>query len=387
MATDKGRQAQAAAATEAKQAALITGSGKVFAELFALSTGVVKARSPRKILEYVKFTATKVSGEVRLESTDFDVSLCVIGRGLEVGQDVSVLLPGLKTAAALAELAGEESVRLGFDGTLATVTAPNAVVHLNGLQAEEFPTFPDFDESCVIEMKQGDFREMVNQVSYACAQEALRYALNGVLLVVESGAVEMVGTDGHRLAYTRRKVQLPKDFPQTIIIPPKALRQVERMLAPEDKYVELNILENQVLARSSKGIVAAKLLEGQFPNFREVVPKDLPVKLRVAKEEFGAALRRAALLTTDDNQGVTLKFTSGTLMLSSKSPDAGDVTVNFPVDYEGAGLTIQFVGRYLQDAVKAVSEDELELELRDGDTAGVIRGSKNAYSLIMPMAV
>src|SRR5208337_3500339 len=182
------------------------------------------------------------------------------------------------------------------------------------LSEEEFPTIPDFPEGNALEVEAAVLKEMIEKSIFAVSIEKQRYALNGVLLVTKEKAakIEMVGTDGHRLAVIRRKANAPAPFASSAIISVKALQEVLKMISGEE-IIKLLISERQALIRSERGVLAAQLVDGRFPPYKEVIPDDCDKKLEIEAEEVSDAIRQASVLTMSGSRTVWLKFAAASL--------------------------------------------------------------------------
>src|SRR6202034_3639842 len=169
------------------------------------------------------------------------------------------------------------------------------------------------------------------------------------------------------------------------IIPAKALALIDKLVDDPEEPVEFQIRENQVVFHTPHATLTSNLVEGQFPPYEDVVPKDTDKKMTAATADFLGAIRRAALLTTEESKGVRLQFTKKGLILTSRSPESGEATVNFPCKYEGADIEIGFNPSFLTDALKVVDSDEITLELTAPNRPGLLKGGANFLYVIMPV--
>ena len=255
-----------------------------------------------------------------------------------------------------------------------------------GVSEEEFPTIPDFPEEEALELEAAVLREMIEKTIFAVSVEKQRYALNGVLLSTKEKAakVEMVGTDGHRLAVIRRKANGVAPFASSAIISVKALQELLKMIGGED-IVRIVVHERQVLIRSESGVLVAQLVDGHFPPYKDVIPADCDKKLEMDAEELGNAIRQAAVLTMAGSRTVTLKFAPGTLTIDSNDPELGEAHVALDAKYEGAPLEMRFSPEFLLDGLKAFGDETVRMEMKDASRPAVMRAGPDYLYLVMPI--
>ena len=232
---------------------------------------------------------------------------------------------------------------------------------------------------------------MIESTMYAASLDETRYNLNGVLLEVldDSGKLRMVATDGHRLAYVDRGVGPEVEGLQSgLIIPRKGLVELKRLVDEEDAdEVELAFEGNSGLARKGDVTLVMRLIEGEFPNYRQVLPKEMEHRLTIPTEPLAHALRRVILLAAERSRAVKLELSSGRMMLSSSNPDLGEAQEELDIDYEGIAVTIALNARYILDALGAIQAKEVELSFHDDVSPVQLRpaGDDEALAIVMPM--
>ena len=233
--------------------------------------------------------------------------------------------------------------------------------------------------------------EMVRKSSYAISTDETRYVLNGVFFEPkEGGRVRMVATDGHRLAMVDR--ELPGDFKLKagVIIPRKGLFELKRLLdeAPEAE-MQLGFAENSALFKKPGLSMVMRLIDGQFPEYQRVIPKEGEKQLLVNRGRFSDALKRIALLSADKSNAVKVSLSENLLRITANNPDLGEAKDDLEVAYRGASLTVGFNARYIQDVLAAMDGDEVALELGDEHSPGVLHapGDRSHTAVVMPMRV
>ena len=345
---------------------------------------VVASRTPKPVLLCVKLTAD--NDRLTVAATDLEVAIRYADSQVQIEQAGEALLPADKL---------RDIVRESVDDTLAIeITGDNA--HIRGQDSHfkiftqavsEFPPVPDFDGEADVEIPGGALKQLIGQTSFAAARESTRYAFNGVLFVAKGKKINLVSTDGRRLAQARGDLssdKLSKDGAKAIV-PTKALNLLDKLIDDPEEMVAIKFRENQVIFHTPSATLTSNLVEGQFPPYEDVIPKDTDKKMTAATADFLSAIRRAALLTTEESKGVRLQFSKKGLVLTSRSPEAGEATVTFPCKYEGADVEIGFNPNFVTDALRVVDTDEVSLELTAPNRPGLLKGGPNFLYVIMPV--
>jgi DNA polymerase-3 subunit beta len=238
-----------------------------------------------------------------------------------------------------------------------------------------------------VSLEAKELREMLAETSFAVSHDESRYALNGVFFSLQPKAIQLVATDGHRLALARRSLEGAGQG-RSGIVPRKAVHEVARILGAGEN-VQVALSGNQFALRMPSVLLTARLIEGQFPNYEQVLPKGHPTRLTLAREAVAAALRRVSVLSEERAKPVKLMLSPGALKFSAQSPELGEAEETMPVDYAGEEVSIGFNSRYLLDALSPITDEQVVMELKDGTSPGVLRtaGSEEYLCVIMPMRI
>src|SRR4051812_204739 len=353
-------------------------------EALMVAGNAVAQRTPKPVLGCVKITAG--DDRLTLAATDLEVAIRYSDAQVQIEQPGEALLPADKFRDIVREslddtlsisLAGDRAVIKGQDSEFKIFTQP----------ASEFPPVPDFEGEADFEIAGGHLKQLIAQTLFAAAKESTRYAFNGVLVVAKGKKISLVSTDGRRLAMAKGDLisdKLGKDGAKSIV-PAKALTLIDKLIDDPEETVAFQVRENQVIFHTSSATLTSNLVEGQFPPYEEVIPKDTDKKMTASTADFLGAIRRAALLTTEESKGVRMHFSKKGLVLTSRSPDAGEATVNFPCKYEGADVEIGFNPTFLTDALRVVDSDEISLELTAPNRPGLLKGGATFLYVIMPV--
>src|SRR5205823_170525 len=273
-------------------------------------------------------------------------------------------------------------------GEQATIKGHDSTFKIYTQNPKEFPPVPDFEGKADFEIVAGHLKQLIGQTLFAAAKESTRYAFNGVLLVAKGKKVNLVSTDGRRLAQANgdmtKSEKMAKEGVKAII-PAKALQLIDKLIDDPEESVAFQVRENQVIFHTSSATLTSNLVEGQFPPYEDVIPKDTDKKMTAGTADFLSAVRRAALLTTEESKGVRMAFTKKGLKLTSRSPESGEAEINFPCKFEGADVEIGFNPVFLTEALRVVDTDEISLELTAPNRPGLLRGGPNFLYVIMPV--
>ena len=353
---------------------------------------IVEKRSSMPILANVLATASGKgeSGRLELAATDLEV-------GIRGSHPAKVAKAGAVTVSARKLY---DIVRELPDETIQLEAAPNGYLDLRcgrsrftlaGTAAEEYPSLPEFSPERTVRLQAAVLSQMIEGTVYAASLDETRYNLNGAYfeVVPESSRIRMVATDGHRLALVERTVGHDvSGLASGVIVPRKGLAELKRLVDEEDAdEIEIGFEGNSGLARKGDVTLVMRLIEGEFPNYRQVIPKQSEHHLTVSVEPVMRALRRVALLSAEHSRAVKLELGECKLKHSAKTPDHGEAQEELDVDYAGPAVSIGFNARYLLDCLGALGGKEISLGLRDGSSPVEVRPTDDADSVavVMPM--
>jgi DNA polymerase-3 subunit beta len=335
-------------------------------------TGVVEKRATLPILANLLLETT--SDGLRVGASDLEVTVRGVARATVV-KEGSVTLPAGKLHEIARSLPDAEVQFKLLERNQVSISCERTRYRISGQARDEFPNFPEIDESKGIELPGQLLYEMIERVAFAITTEDPRYSLNGALFLLEKGTLTLVATDGHRLAFVEQELKEKPESDLKVIVPRKALAEVSKLaagLGAEDKVV-LGKSDNQVFFIVGPHRLTANLLEGKFPRYENVMPESSEIKLVVPREDLANAVRRVSLLASDRyGRAVRLHLSSGKLELSSQT-EMGEAQEALNVEYEGDDLQIGFNARYLLDFLTVVGGDTVGLELnpaKGGDDAG-----------------
>ncbi len=346
---------------------------------------VVSTRTTLPILSNVLLRAEH--GKVEFTATDLDVTVaCKVEA--KVTQSGATTLPVKKLFGIVRELNGEIEIETD-EKNLTSIRSGGSFFKIHGLGADEFPPLPKFKDDKKVAISQEALKGMLKKTSFAVSTDESRYVLNGIFISLKDGKMTLVATDGRRLALVDEEVELSESSTGEFIVPAKAVNELNRLL--QDKgNVELKFGENQAsfALTDEKGesvLLITKLIEGNYPNYRQVIPGEAKERIALGREELVQALRRAEIMTSDKANSVRLSFGKNVLTITANSPEVGEARETMAVNYKGNELAIAFNPRYLIDPLNALSEDEIFIELIDELSPGVVKINGPFLYVVMPM--
>lgn len=347
---------------------------------------VVSTRTTLPILSNVKMRAE--GDRVEFTATDLDVTIsCAVEAKVKKGG--ATTLPVKKLFGIAKELGSGEMDLEVDEKNICSVKSGPSFYKIHGLGADEFPPMPKFKEEKKVVIPQQVLRGMLKKTAFGMSTDESRYVLNGIFLSLKDHKLTMVATDGRRLALVEEEVDVAEKSQGEFIVPAKAVNELTRLLQ-EKGDVEINFGENQAAftLKDEKGftiLIATKLIEGNYPNYRQVIPGEAKERISLIREEFLHALRRAEIMTSEKANSVKLSFGKNNLAITANSPEVGEARESLAVNYKGKELAVAFNPKYLIDPLNALSEEEIFLELIDELSPGVIKIKSPFLYVVMPM--
>lgn len=352
-----------------------------FLDGLQLVQNVVSTRTTLPILGNVLIKT--LDGKVSLSTTDLDTGIRAEVEAT-VEKPGAITLPARKLFSIIRELPATE-ITLEVDTKLsATIRAGTSYFRIMGLPEEDFPPFPKTDGAHIFKLEQKSFREMLRRTAYAMSTDESRYVLNGALLCFKDNKLTIVATDGRRLALVEQEIEFPKGSELDAILPSKAVGELQRILGDEGE-VQIAVAENQFAFKVGSTQLVSKRIEGNYPNYKQVIPSDAKERVTVERELLLSAARRVAILSSEKSNSVKLSFSKNNLEITTTTPDVGEARESITVNYKGRDFAIAFNPDYLCDPLRNLDADEIFLDFTDELSPGVIRFSKPFLYVLMPM--
>lgn len=353
----------------------------------------VAAKNTMPILANVLLEAKDKKLEFVATDLDMGVRCSVPAEVVEKG---SITLNAKKLADIIRELP-EASVDIEIDDNHKVIlVCQKSNFKIHGLPKDDFPILPEVKNDKAFKVKGSLLQEMIRKTLFAVSSDETRYVLNGVFFQAENGKLRMVATDGHRLAFIQKKMDGKTDQKCSVIIPTKTLNELSKVISEgekgdeeKEKTVEIMATDNQIKFVVEGVEIVSRLIEGQFPNYEQVIPKESDKKIEASTEALASATRRVAILTSEKANSIRYQAKGNKLTISSKTPDMGEAKEEIDVEYKGEEISIAYNSKYVLDVLKNVGTKEVSLELTQPLSPGIIRpkGDADYLCVIMPMRV
>jgi DNA polymerase-3 subunit beta len=349
--------------------------------------GVVEAKGAMPILSYL-LISTDQDG-IFIQATDLEVAF----RGYypsNVVAEGQAVLNARKLHDIVKELPNSEIHMLKEENNWVTIKCEKSVFRLPGLSAVEFPAFPEYAQESLVNFNGGTLKEMIRKTSFAVSTDETRKGISGLLLELEKENCSMVGTDGHRLVSIKRS--LPEgssgnEETSEYLLPRKLVGELAKFIEDEEQSIAFSKKNNFLAFTQGKQAIVSRSVDGKFPNYRQVIPKENELLVPIKKEEFSQAMKRVVLLADEHSKMVRLEVKENLLTLNSDTADQGAAKEEITINYKGDGVAIGLNGRYVLDILNVVDHEDVVLKLKDKDHSCLITSEKDSgfISLVMPM--
>lgn len=344
---------------------------------------VVSNRTTLPILSNVLIEAK--GSELKLTTTDLDVG--VSGSVMaDIEKEGATTLPAKRLVSIIRELPAE-NVEISVDNkNYASIKSGPSFFKIIGLGEDEFPPLPKFEEAKEYKMSQEVLLDSLKKTSYAISTDETRYVLNGIYTSFKEGKITLVATDGRRLAMVENDLEFPSSHEADVIIPSKAVQELQRLLTDKGDVI-IRLTDSQVAFEINGSLLVSKLIEGNYPNYRQVIPNNTSERIQVSRTAFLETVRRVSLLASDKSNSVKLAFGANSIDVMANSQDIGEATERIDVTYGGAEFAIAFNPDFLMAPLKNLDTEDVYLDLIDEMSPGVVRIDGSFLYVIMPMRV
>ncbi len=344
---------------------------------------IVNVRNTIPVIANVLLQAEE--NRLTLTTTDLEVSVRAEIEA-KVSRPGSTTLPARRLFSIVKELSPGELQLDVDDRHNATLEAGASFFKIVGIEADEFPNLPEIAQEKAYTLEQSIFKQMLRNTSYAASDDESRYMLNGVLLSFRGDKLTAVATDGRRLALVEQELEFPSDAEADLIVPSKTVDELVKNLG-EEGTIRIRASGTQIAFEFNGLLVISKLIEGAYPNFRQVIPSSSEYRVTIERELLNVAVRRVSLLASDKTHSVRLTFTKNLLQVSVVTPDVGEARENIPVKYSGKDVSIAFNPEFLMAPLRYITSDEVYFEMTDDLSPGVIKCGYPFLYVIMPLRI
>ncbi|MCL7930815.1 DNA polymerase III subunit beta [Halomonas llamarensis] len=350
-----------------------------------LVAGVVERRQTLPVLSNVLI---EIEGDqVALTGTDLEVEL--VGRTVasHVEQEGAATVPARKLMDICKSLPEQAEIQLAVEEGRAVLRSGRSRFTLSTLPVAEFPNIEDNEGSQELSVPRGTLKHLIESTSFAMAQQDVRYYLNGMLLEIQSNLLRAVATDGHRLSMCSRSVEVTVEQPHKLIVPRKGILELARLLDDSDEPVSLTLGSTHIRAHTGDFTFTSKLIDGKFPDYERVVPRNGDRVLLAERAALRQVLSRTAILSNEKYRGVRLYLEPNNLKVMANNPEQEEAEENIAVEYNGPSMEIGFNVGYLVDVLTVLDEERMQMTFADPNSSALMEepGGGDALYVVMPM--
>ena len=352
-----------------------------FLEGLTTVQNVVSAKGTLQILSNALIHAD--DNQICITTTDLDISMRRV-IPCEVEEPGSTTLP-IRLLTDLIKKFNEGNVQVEVDSEdLALIQSGSSPYEVPGLATRDFPPVPVAEGKFCYRIDQGVLKEMLRKTSYAASLDETRRVLNGVLLAFKENKLTMVATDGRRLALVDHEIEFPPEAEIEMILPTKAVAELSRVLMNEGE-VKIYAQKNQAVFEIGSTVMSSKLVDGVYPNYRQVIPGGCDERVTIEREELLKAVDRASVMATDKSNAIRMTFAANLLTININSPEKGKGRETIPIKYSGKEISIVFNPEYVLDPLKNMDDDEIYFELNDGHSPALLKCNVPFLYVLMPL--
>jgi DNA polymerase-3 subunit beta len=352
-------------------------------EALAMASSIVAIRTPKPVLQCVKLLAKGKT--LTLLATDLETACRYVVSQVQVQAEGEALVPVQKFADIVRESAGEDALTISLEKDKCVIKGAGSRFTLLGFDPAEYPAVADFDDAGDFQVASEALSALIERTLFAAAKAHSHYAISGVLWEAVGKKLQLVATDGHRLALAKTTLAKAASRDVSAIVPAKLMNLLSRIATGSEETLAVKVTDSQILVKSPRATLLSTLVQGNFPKYQDVIPRETNKKAQLATADFLHRLRQAALLTNEESRGVRLAFAPEELVLSSRSPETGEAEVSMPVKYTGDKLEIGFNPGFLTDALKVIRSDEATMEFNAGNKPAVLKDGSEFVYVLMPV--
>ncbi|HDS1076039.1 MULTISPECIES: DNA polymerase III subunit beta [Stenotrophomonas] len=357
---------------------------EAFLKPLAQVVNVVERRQTLPVL--ANFLVQVQNGQLSLTGTDLEVEM-VSRIAVEDAQDGETTIPARKLFEIIRALPDGSRITVSQTGDKITVQAGRSRFTLATLPSNDFPSVDEVEATERVAIGEATLKELIERTAFAMAQQDVRYYLNGLLFDLRGDALRTVATDGHRLALCETELAKPSGSKRQIIVPRKGVTELQRLLESGDREIELEVGRSHVRVKRDDVTFTSKLIDGRFPDYEAVIPIGADREVKVDREALRASLQRAAILSNEKYRGIRVEVSPGNLKISAHNPEQEEAQEEIEADTTVSDLAIGFNVNYLLDALSALRDEEVIIQLRDSNSSALVRESSSEKSrhVVMPL--
>lgn len=363
---------------------------EVFLKGLGRIQGIVEKKNTIPILSNVLIEGYE--SEIHLTATDLEV-------GMKSSYPATIKEPGKITVSAkklyeiIKELPDKEISFISKENSWIEIRCGKSIFNIVGLSADEFPYFPNPEDKNFVKVNSYILKEMIEKTFFSMSTDESKYNLNGIFFKTieetEEKQLRLVATDGHRLSLIQRNINLNEieQLQQGVIFPRKGLFELKKITDEGDLDIQLGFMDNNAVIKKDKTTVVMRLVDGEFPDYNRVIPKNNEIKVNIPQDTFLHALKRMSILSSEKSRGVKITLKNNIIEVSSSNPELGDSREEIEVIYDGPEINIGFNAKYLIDILQVQNSERIYLIIKDNISPGIIKSDNDIdfLAVVMPM--
>jgi DNA polymerase III subunit beta len=356
-------------------------------EALQIVGSVVAPRAVRPILNNVH-VVIGADGVATLMATDLEISIRYRLPLIESSGAGEAVIPAARALNIIRETAGDQLVFSEGDPGRFSIQAGRSTFDILSDNPTEFPSIPEFRSEGAFTLERNKLLRLIRKTQFAVAKEKSRFGFNGAMLHITQGEARMIATDGKRLAFAKEQIEQGESLAHRPLVPLRALGAFDKLMSLDEEAVQINVDEREIMLRTRRAEMSSRLVEGAFPDYQTVIPKDAPIKVRFNRIELASAFRQAAILTSQESRSVRVHLADGRAILRSQAPDAGSATIEIDApDFQEEALSIAFNPDYFDEGLKVMEVDVVTFGLGRSNQPATITGEDGFVYVVMPITL
>lgn len=358
---------------------------EVFLKALGQVQGIIEKKHTIPILANVHISAK--DDEITLTATDLEIGVRSNFKS-EIFDEGRITVSAKKLFEIIRELPDREIIFTSKENCWIEIKCEKSIFNLVGLSSDEYPKFPEIKSDNLLNINSSILNEMIDKTIFSISNDETKFNLNGIYLKYENGKLSMISTDGHRLSYSHTDMNDEFScFDDGVILPKKGIYEFRKIINKENENLKIGIVDNNFVVIDDNTVLIMRLVDGEFPDYKRVIPEKSQISSIINNQEFYHALKRISLLSSEKSKGIKITFNTNMAILTSSNPDLGDAREEIDITYSGQELSIGFNSKYIIDILQAIDEEYVEFHMKDNLSPGMIEPEKNKnfVSVIMPM--
>jgi len=348
--------------------------------------GVIERRQTLPILSNVYLSIQ--SGRLKLTGTDLEVQIST-DTITNSAEDFKITVPARKLLDICRSLPGNAEIKFTFKETVLVITSGKSRFTLRTLPADEYPLFDESNYTHQVNIDQGVLFKAFSKTIFCMAQQDVRYYLNGLMMEVVDGELQTVASDGHRLALSKNNIENETQSINQVIIPRKAAQELLKLMDKYEGMIDIKLAKNNINFTFGEVQLNAKLIDGRFPDFKNVVPEETKHSFTIDKQSFKSALSRVSILSNEKYKGIRLDLSSQLMTIVANNPEQDEAIEEVMVDYDSDEMSMGFNSSYLMDALNVIESENVQVSFTDTNSSCLLENptDKSSRFIIMPMRI